>query len=468
MKQRYFYFFFLTLLISCATEELDKSITDPDAELKACFQINKEVLAVGEDLVITNCSENATALEFNFGNGDTGTEENPVISYDESGEYIITLTVTNEDEESDTVTKTVNVISNEAFFIYPVIEDGFSAYPLEAGIHPGSGNLYYIELLEDEVGSEGNKFYYREKVNDSTLNWYYLADKPQKSNSAFVNFYPGGNMNFVFSRTLDALYGTQEVTYNSGWAFVNGIQSAQKHSYGYLEDAGTYLYYGTEKVGDFYLSAVERRNSSGDAFEVFANAIPGHENATIGDMIEAGDGYIAFGGVFSKSDSSPYISDYKPLLIFFDSELNITSHVVFEETEISMETDSSNDLNGSFHLEQLANGNLAMYAMGQLLISTSEGAEVSSEYFEDSDNNQALYAMENSFIISTKDYLKKFDMNGNLLKELHYGGQYLPEIFDFEDSLYFVAGYEEEGLVKLLYGATDENLNLIDLPSQIE
>ena len=467
MKKNYLLILLLSFLIACSTDSLDENIPDPEeSALVACFEMSQETVLTGETLQITSCSEGATNFLYDFGNGDASTKENPVITYQEAGTYAILLTVSNEKGKTSTFDKEINVVSNEGFYYYPDIEDGFSSIPLELGINPNTGNTYYVELLSDEVGSAGYKFYYRELSEDLSSEGQYVADKPYNSNSAFVNFFPSGKQNFVFSRTLNSLYGTQEVTYDMAWAFLNGIQSAKKHSYGALEAEGNYLYYGTDKPGDFNEAAIEVRNSNGDAFQVISNSIPEHENATIGDMIAIEGGFAAFGGVFKANATPPYISAYYPAVMFFDTAYNLTSHVVFEASALTAVINTSDDLNGSFHLEQLGNGNLVMYAMGELWITDAGGNTVFSQYFEDTPNNQALVNLDESFVISTRDYLKKFSSSGSMITELKYGGQYLPEILKDGESLFFIAGYEDEELIITFYGSTDLDLNLISLEAQ--
>ncbi len=464
MKHFYLLFIFSTLLFSCSTEPVENIDEDPDPDggLEACFELSDTVLAVGQDLEITNCSEGASSYLFDFGNGESSNDENPEIEYEEGGEYTITLTVTNDDEETDTYTKSVTVIDAESFYIYPVIPDGFQSIPLELGIHPISGNIFYIENLEDLEGTGGTKFYYKELNEDYVISSNYLADKPHESNSAFVNFYPSGNMNFIFARTLASLYGTQEVTYANDWGFVNAINSAAKHNYGVIRDGSNWYYYGSADDGGIYKAAVETRNSSGDAFASSLNAF-GPADSMIGDMVSVAGGYIAFGAVFSKNDSDPRLTDYKPLLIFFDDTFAVTSHVIYNESVLDTKLTSANDLNGSYHLEKLANGNLAMYANAELIVANNSGTLISRVYFEGTSNNQALKALDDSFVISTDGFLRKFDNSGTEVQSLAYDGKMMPEIIEWDDDLFFIAGFEEEGKIKLLYGACDEDLNLVPI-----
>lgn len=419
---------------------------------------------MGENLLINNCSVGASTYSYNLGNGETRTEENPTVVYGKSGDYTIALTVSNEAMETNTFSRKilVNDAIVEDFFIFPEVAVGFNGIPLETGINPVNGSIYSIELLEDLIGTGGAKFYYVELDESYASPAIYLADKPYNSNSAFVNFYPGGNMNFVFSRTLDGLYGTQEVTYNNAWNFLNGINSSSKHSYGYLAEGTNFFYFGTEEDSGIYKTAVETRNSSGDAFAVALNSF-GDADSMIGDMIEVEGGYIAFGAVFSKNLTNPKITNYKPLLIFLDSGLNVSSHVIFGDSVLDTKITSLNDLNGSYHLEQLNNGNIAMYAHGELTVADASGTRISSSYFEGTKNNQALVSLGDSFVISTDRNLRKYDTNGSQIKELNYPGTYLPEILNIDGNLFFIAGFDVEGEVKLLYGSTDTDLNPINL-----
>lgn len=48
----------------------------------------------GDDLLITNKSENAVSYHWDFGNGDSSTEAQPNYEYEIHGYYTITLTIT--------------------------------------------------------------------------------------------------------------------------------------------------------------------------------------------------------------------------------------------------------------------------------------------------------------------------------------------------------------------------------------
>jgi hypothetical protein len=185
----------------------------------------------------------------------------------------------------------------------------------------------------------------------------------------------------------------------------------------------------------------------------------------IGDMIEVAGGYVAFGGVFTKNATAPQISGYKPVLAFFDSSLNLTGEVVISDSVLDTKITTPNDLNGTYHLEQLSNGNLVAYGNGELLVTDSEGNLLSHTYFSDTSKIQALVSLGNSFVISTDLYLRKFSASGSALNTFKYNGNYLPRIILFNGNLFFISAYDTEDGIKIFYGAVDQELGLKPLVS---
>ena len=467
MKHFYLPFLLVFLLFSCSeTEPIsgnpdpDGEDPDPDTTLEACFSLSAESLTIGESLEISNCSEGATSYLYDFGNGEESTAQNPTVVFNESGEYTITLSVSNSDQDSDSMSLTVTVTAEESTFLYPNIPAGYSYLPLEVGIHPISSALYILELREDLIGPGGAKFYYRELDGSFSSTSYYIADKPFESNGAFLNVFASGNMNFHFSRTLVSLYGSQELTYNSAWGFISNINPANKLSYGYLPDASNYFYFGTAEDSGVYKAAVEHRNSVGDTYQIDLFGL-GSASSMIGDMIKVSGGYVAFGGVFTKNTFDPHIQGYKPVLAFFDNSMLLASEVVLNESALDGMISSPNDLNGKYHLGQLGNGNLVVYGNGELMVTGSNGNFIKKLFFENTKPIQALVVNGDSFIISTNEYLRKFDSAGNQLKEFKYNGNYCPQLLEKDGKLFFVAGYDTEDGIKTFYGAVDTNLNIV-------
>jgi hypothetical protein len=183
----------------------------------------------------------------------------------------------------------------------------------------------------------------------------------------------------------------------------------------------------------------------------------------IGDMIKVENGYIAFGGVFTWTTLAPQITGFKPVLAFFDASLNLTSEVVLEESELDSKISSPNDLNGPYHIEQLSNGNLVLYANGELLVTGSTGNLIKHSSFGETKPIQALISLGDGFIISTDSYLRKYQANGDQVKELKYDGNYLPELLEKDGKLFFIAGYDTGDGIKMFYGMADTNLNLLPI-----
>jgi len=465
MKHLYLLFITLTFCLSCSKIEPVASPGDGDGHdddppsLEACFSLDRETSLVGETLTISNCSAGASTYNFDFGNGNGSSDDNPTVVYHEAGEYTITLTVSNEADETRSVSRSVYVSDSDAYYIYPDVPEGYSYLPLQAGIDPQSGTIYIIELREDLLGAGGSKFYYRSLDASFTATSYYIADKPFNSNSAFVNFLPNGNRNFHFSRTLADLYGSQELTYNGSWGFISNINPANKHSYGFLPVGANYLYFGTADDAGVYKAAIEHRNNMGDTFQIDLITL-GSASSMLGDMIPIDTGYVAFGGEFIKNVTPPQISDYKPVLAFFDASLNLVSEKVLADSEAGGGINSPNDLNGSYHLAKLSNGNLVLYGNSELIVTDPAGEMIKHTLYADTSPVQALLVLGDTFVISTDGYLRKFDGNGNQIKALNYNGNYLPALLSVDDKLFFVAGYDTEDGVKLFYGAVDADLSL--------
>jgi hypothetical protein len=104
-----------------------------------------------------------------------------------------------------------------------------------------------------------------------------------------------------------------------------------------------------------------------------------------------------------------------------------------------------------------------MYSHGELIVSDASGSMLNTNYYDGTKNNQAMISLGDSFVLSSDQYLRKFNSGGSQTKELKYNGNYLPELIEISNTLFFAAGYDVDGEIKMFYGATDTDLNLIDL-----
>lgn len=78
-------------------------IENPDS----CFTTDQSMYLIHDVIQFSNCSENAIKYEWNFGDGNYSTIRSPSKSYDETGEYDITLTTYSSDNKISEISKTI-------------------------------------------------------------------------------------------------------------------------------------------------------------------------------------------------------------------------------------------------------------------------------------------------------------------------------------------------------------------------
>lgn len=100
----------MALVVSCGDDDEPSPTPDPEPEIK---QPTSSFTSVVEDLTVTltNTSENGVSFAWDFGDGNSSTEQSPSHTYAEAGDYTVSLTVTGEEgstaaTSSSTVTVT--------------------------------------------------------------------------------------------------------------------------------------------------------------------------------------------------------------------------------------------------------------------------------------------------------------------------------------------------------------------------
>ena len=83
-------------------------ILNPNAP-EACFVAPEEIIAGVPATFSSSCSVNASSFSWDFGDGGTSEEANPVYTYQEAGTYTVTLTVTNAEGDSDQASASIIV-----------------------------------------------------------------------------------------------------------------------------------------------------------------------------------------------------------------------------------------------------------------------------------------------------------------------------------------------------------------------
>lgn len=82
--------------------------SSPIDELSVNFTMDKTNARVGETITFTNTSKNGTKYGWDFGDGSSSTEENPIHSYSSAEKFAITLTA-NGEMGSRSITKSITI-----------------------------------------------------------------------------------------------------------------------------------------------------------------------------------------------------------------------------------------------------------------------------------------------------------------------------------------------------------------------
>jgi len=158
IKLIHFLLSFIIGLVFFSCNKDDTSI--PVASTQAKFTWNQEIVDVGGEMKFMvsfiNQSIKAKSYSWDFGNGETSYEENPVIYFDE-GEFTVSLTVTSENDlyyNKLTESKTLRLIFKNVHF-----EENFDNSEYESNFPPqgwiltdvdGDGNGWYWDFYEDD------------------------------------------------------------------------------------------------------------------------------------------------------------------------------------------------------------------------------------------------------------------------------------------------------------------------------
>ncbi|NJO90049.1 MAG: PKD domain-containing protein [Chloroflexia bacterium] len=81
---------------------------EPVSQAVAAFSISSTSVNIEKEVTFTNASKEATIYDWNFGDGNTSTEENPIHKYTAEGEYTVRLIASNQ-QNSDTIEQKITV-----------------------------------------------------------------------------------------------------------------------------------------------------------------------------------------------------------------------------------------------------------------------------------------------------------------------------------------------------------------------
>ncbi len=103
----------------------------------------------------TNTSENATGFSWNFGDGNTSTQQNPTHTYSAAGQYNVTLTVTNTAGTND---KQTAITTQEAVAPSPVTETICSGESATFTLPGDKGYVWYDQATGGNILGAGTTF----------------------------------------------------------------------------------------------------------------------------------------------------------------------------------------------------------------------------------------------------------------------------------------------------------------------
>ncbi len=457
--------------ISCTEEDI------PEEIVTSCFELSKTNVRVGEEIQIINCSKGAIEYQFTFGNGMTSTESTPSISYDVGGDYSIELRVKSESGKVHFSQRKITVDSIENNYLYPTSILGDFFFPIEFGF--SNGKFFYIEASQNVLNESKNAYNYREiDQSYNFLDKKFLADRLYNGSRASITNLKNGGRIVSIVRSLTDRIGVKEVMLDENWDNAAIGNYLWKVTHGTLAVDNKYIHYGAHRILDsgnpnfslYKRPSIEIRNDLGEILE--RKTYHEIEQGFIGDLIKVGDGYIGFGGVTDPLTFSTF-ENYRPFIIFLDKNFELTSHRIYSNTDVSDKIVSFNELNGSYHIIQLFNNNLVLYSHNEFRIIDPNGNELMKETFPNKRIIQGLLSLgDKGFVLTTPDHIKKYDLNGSLIKSLKFNGEYTPRLLLNNNKIYFVSGYSTsdfvEGsgsysVVKTFFGAVDTDLNIIDL-----
>ena len=459
------------LLVSCSKDESETEIDQQSSTFKACFELDKEDLEVGEVLQITNCTIGATFQELSLGNGELTSENEATVFFNDPGEYTINLRVVDGNGKIDVLERKITV--NEPSINYWVYFSKPSSGTINADVPMSFGfrnNSFYF--LEGQYRSSSQINFNYVEVDFTTNNFERtsLTTRDIFGFRTFLSEFDNGDALVSLIENVSLFtYRSKGIKIDANNTPQSVVNDLESRTYGSLNDGVNNLFYGVSIKDLSGKPSIEIRSNSGDFLEkkIYDNVGSGF----IGDLEKTDDGYLAFGVV-----NQPNASSSEFLLLFLNDRYEYSRHFTFDMTSVIRR--DGLDSSGSFHLEKLANNNYVLYGLSEFKIINPNGEELVEVSLPAQHNTQSIIPIGNEgFIISTLNFLHKYDLNGNLVKSLKFRGQITPNFVLKDDVIYFASsttnltegnqGILTESSISSIkasfFGAVDKDLNLINL-----
>ncbi len=159
-------------------------------------------------VTLTNLSQNAHSFFWDFGNGQSSIEEQPpVITYNATGDYTITLIVVSEDNCLDTLQKTITIYNGAEVVLETENTTGCSPYEVSfTGNEESSSRTYLWDFGDGAFSNEANPThtFVNEGQNDTTflieitMTYNNGLCKDTKNNNITVHHKPIADFDFSY------------------------------------------------------------------------------------------------------------------------------------------------------------------------------------------------------------------------------------------------------------------------------
>jgi PKD repeat protein len=129
-------------LVAAATHGRGLFTSDVFASAYADFAVNRKVIYGGKTVQFTDASYKSTSWSWNFGDGTTSTQKNPVKMYSAAGLYNVTLTINGNNTLTKTINGAVHVLPNKGVPFLPANGGSFDQDPLSFASETFSGTPF--------------------------------------------------------------------------------------------------------------------------------------------------------------------------------------------------------------------------------------------------------------------------------------------------------------------------------------
>lgn len=466
--------FLLVLLMSCNKKE------EIIPELNACFTSSLEEAKMGETINTTNCSEGFSIFSYYVNDDLMAFNEELSYTFIDGGEHEIRLVVKNSIGKEQSVSQYVDVEFIEDNYYLPeeIINYEYN-YVYELGYNHLSDRIYAIERsrLNDDNPSFNIYRSFNSEINNSDS---YVFDVGLGGDIFTTSFLDNG----IISTIASSGYWHNEfcVRYTNIGEQINSFQRYSTVSYGDFQDEDNFLLYGGNGKNGY----IDRLDGNGGLVERIRFPMDDLE-VLFTKLEQTQNGFVVTGSVGLLDNSGAY----KPMLMLLNSNLEIIATRIFELSEVNLSSSDGFGQAEATDLIVMNNGNIVVNFNEQVIIVDKEFEILKILELPTQEKRvfvgavpNSLLSLESSFVLAGRDgYVKKFDSNGEFVKEIKirsYYSTFIKRMINYNDLIVFAAEfgghryfdenkepYYEPTNRGVFYGVMDKELNAINLNNSL-